>query len=144
MSDAEAVARVFDALSSGTRVMVGLALLEGPKRLNELAKALKADPSNLRKVLLDMEEAGLVLREEGVWRATPLLASVLSSVYPVRGKEERPVPKFYIFIPSILVFVIAAVQAALQNKPTWLLGGTILAALLAIFGYLAGRGPRRP
>ena len=143
MSDAEKVARVFDALSSETRVMLGLALLEGPKRLNELARLLGAEPSNLRKMLLDMEEAGLVLREEGVWHATPLMASVLSSIRP--AKARRPAPKYYIFLPSIFIFVLAAVQAALQGRPTWLLGGLVLALILAALAYaLTKRGAGRP
>lgn len=143
LSDVKKVAKIFDALSSETRIMLGLALLERPKRLNELAKLLGADPSNLRKMLLDMEEAGLVLKEEGVWHATPLMASVLSSVHPV--KVRRSVPKYYVFLPSIFIFVLAAVQAVLQERPTWLIGGLILALALAALTYaLSKRGMYKP
>lgn len=143
MNDVKRAAKVFDALSSETRIMLGMALLEGPKRLNELAKLLGADPSNLRKMLLDMEEAGLVLREEGIWHATPLLAEALSSVPPVKAK--RSALKYYIFLPSIFIFVLAAVQATIRGRPTWLLGGMILALILAILAYAFSRhGAEKP
>ena len=145
LSDVERAARVFDALSSETRIVLGLALLEGPKRLNELARQLGSDPSNLRKMLLDMERAGLVYRREGVWHATPLLASTLSSVSPERKARGRKVPNYYIFLPSMFIFMLAAVQAVLQEKPTYLLGGAVLAALTALLAYaLARRGMEKP
>lgn len=145
MGDVERAAKVFDALSSETRIALGLALLEGPKRLNELARRLGSDPSNLRKMLLDMERAGLVYRREGTWHATPLLASTLSSVAPEREAEGRKTPSYYIFLPSIFIFMLAAVQAVLQDRPTYLLGGAVLAASIALLAYaLARRGMRRP
>lgn len=146
MSDVERLAKVFHALSSEMRIMLSMALLDGPKRLNELSKLLNADPSNLRKILLEMEEVGLVIREEGFWRATPMLVEMLSSISPIRSKKSYKTRTGYFYVlPSIFIFALAAIQAIVQGRPAWLLGGFILALIAAILGYaFTKRGITKP
>jgi DNA-binding transcriptional ArsR family regulator len=140
--DLRHAAKVFDALSSELRVAVALSLSERPMRLNELSKALSADPSNLRKVLLSMEEAGLVVRREGLWHITPLALGLLSSI---RFPKERPkeVVKWWLLVPPLIIMIMAGVQAVLQERPTYLLGGLMLALIFLGAGYMVLKLRRR-
>ena len=140
--DLRHAAKVFDALSSELRVAIALSLSEKPMRLNELSKALSTDPSNLRKVLLSMEEARLVIRKDGLWYITPLAIGLLSSI---RFPKERPkeVMGWWLLVPPLFILIIAGVQAVLQERPTYLLGGLLLALAFLGAGYMVSKLRRR-
>ncbi len=129
------IAKIFEALSSESRVAIALLLLKKPMRLNELARSMEADPSNLRKMLINMESAGLVMRKNGIWYPTPLLIEVISSIRSSPPKKKRR-GKWGFFIPPAIVFALAVFQAIHQNQPLYLVGGAMLALVLLGVCYI--------
>ncbi len=129
------IAKIFEALSSESRVAIALLLLKKPMRLNELARSMEADPSNLRKMLINMEGAGLVMRKNGIWYPTPLLIEVISSIRSSPPKKKRR-GRWGFLIPPAIVFALAVFQAIHQNQPLYLVGGAMLALVLLGICYI--------
>lgn len=130
------IAKIFEALSSESRVAIALLLLKKPMRLNELARSMEADPSNLRKMLINMEDAGLVMRKNGIWYPTPLLIEVISSIKSSPPKKKRKRGGWGFLIPPAIVFALAVFQAIHQNQPLYLVGGAMLALVLLGVCYI--------